>query len=401
MSSTRKSSSAPGPALGYSLQYTKMTELLARSAQGGVVEFEGLDDLSLTTKDGHLTLYQTKSALESNPLTNRAVSLWKTLANWADLIESGKVDPSKLKLMLFVSNPVRPGTWADLFDQAFTESAVHAALSNVHSALWGAAPDYPLKADVAEDLAVHVNRFFGDSEATQAAVIRCFGLEVVQESIHADLLAIVRYVEPRRKSDVLQHAYGWTKDRVDKLIAERQPARIDADDFTLEMTAYIRRFNERSILRSFAPAAPSPAETEKLKLRTFVRQLELVAVDYSDQLQAISDFYRAAIDRTKLGESGDVHPSAFDDLDGTLQRSWKNITRQKEIAMKGHTEEERGEMVYRECLEQRHPVENQQPPEHFIPGCYHLLSEDLKVGWHPRYAQLLAPEPAAVPTKSA
>ncbi len=46
-------------------------------------------------------------------------------------------------------------------------------------------------------------------------------------------------------------------------------------------------------------------------------------------------------------------------------------------------------MVYRECVKQHVLVENLQPLGHFIPGCYHLLADDAKLGWHPRYEQLL------------
>jgi hypothetical protein len=35
-------------------------------------------------------------------------------------------------------------------------------------------------------------------------------------------------------------------------------------------------------------------------------------------------------------------------------------------------------------------VENLQAPPHFIPGCFHVLADDLKVGWHPDYKKLLA-----------
>jgi hypothetical protein len=390
MNKPRKSSAVPGQALGFSLQYTKMTELLARSAPGGEVEFEGLDDLSLRSSDGQLILFQAKSALETNPLSNRAIAFWKALANWVEIIVGGELDTARLKLVFYVSNPVTPGGWAQLFDLAVNESAVESALNVVRNALWGPAPEYPLRKSVAIELAPHLTRFFEAPIQIQRDVVRCFGSEVVQESIHSDLITIVRFVDPRRHADVLHHACAWTKQRVDELIAKREPAKVRSDDFAKEMTAYIRRFNERSILQSFAPAGPNANETEQLKLRTFVRQLELIAVDYSDQLQAISDYYRASIDRTKLGDSGEVHPSSFDALDDALHRTWRNIVRQKEIAMKDRSDEERGELVYRECVQQRLTIENQQPPEHFIPGCYHLLADDAKLGWHPHYEKLLA-----------
>lgn len=395
MAKPRKSSSVPGQALGFSLQFTKMTELMARPGAGNEVEFEGLDDLTLKTPDGHLTLYQAKSALESNPLADRSVALWKCLANWADTVSREKLSAEKLKLVFYVSNPVSPGAWARSLDHARTEAEADVALAQVRDGLWGPAPAFSLKGKVAKELAPEADRFFAASDSVRRTVVRSFTVEIVKDDIHADLAAIVRFVDPRRHADVLSHACAWTKRRVDELVAQRKPARISADEFQREMVAYIRKFNERAILRTFAPAGPSQQEAEQLKLRTFVRQLELLGLDYTEQMEAISDFYRAAIDRTQLGDSGEVHSSSLDDLDATLTRSWKNISRQQEIALKGHPDEARGEMVYRECIKQHVLVENHQPLDHFIPGCYHVLADDVKLGWHPNYQQLLKSAPTA------
>lgn len=395
MPKPRKTSSIPGQALGISLQYVKMTELLGRADDDTEVEFEGLDDISLRRPDGSLELYQTKSALESNPVADRSPAMWKCLANWADLVAKHGWSAEKLKLLLFVSNPVSPGLWALELNDATTDVAADAIMAKIRTALWGTAPDYARKTTVATTLAPEVERFFAASNEVRRTVVRAFSVEIVKTDLYSELAFIAKFVDDRRKSDAISHACAWTKARVDGLLGAKQKAVVKGEEFRREMVAYIRKFNERAILRSFAPASPTQEETEQLKLRTFVRQLELIAIDYADQLQAISDFHRAAIDRTQLGEAGDVHPTSFDELDDRLSRSWKNISRQKELQHKTLSDEERGELVYRECITQAHLIEDQRPPEHFIPGCYHLLAEDTKLGWHPQFAALLAQTTAA------
>jgi hypothetical protein len=399
MAKPRKSSSVPGQALGFSLQFVKMTELLVGADDDAEVEFEGLDDVSRKGPGAGaiLELYQTKSALASNPIADRSTALWKCLGNWTDLVAKHGLQAENLRLVLFVSNPVAAGEWVNLFHSARNEADADEVVEKVRTALWGSAPDFALKSSVAEGLAPEVERFFGADESVRRTVVRAFSLEVVKQDVYADLAIVAKYVDDRLKTNVIAHACGWTKDRVDHLLAAKQPAVIKGIEFRREMVAYIRKFNERAILRSFAPAAPSPQETEQLRLKTFVRQLELISVDYADQLQAISDFHRAAIDRTQLGESGDVHPTSFNELDDRLSRSWKNISRQKQLQFKELSAEERGELVYRECISEMHLVEEQRPPEHFVPGCYHLLAEDAKLGWHPEFAKLLAQPTSVAP----
>lgn len=379
-----------------------MTELLARADDDAEVEFEGLDDISLKCPGGRLELYQAKSALESNPAADRSPSLWKSLANWSDMVAKHGWRGEELRLVLFVSNPVSVGGWATALHNAKADGDIDGTIAKIRTALWGMAPGFPLKPSVAVGLAPELDRFFAADESVQRAVIRAFSLEVVKDDIYSELAAVARFVDDRRKSDVIAHACAWTKARVDQLLGAKQPAVIKGIEFRREMVAYIRKFNERAILRSFAPAAPTPEETEQLRLRTFVRQLELIAIDYADQLQAISDFHRAAIDRTQLGDAGDVHPTSFNELDDRLSRSWRNIARQKQLQFKELSDEERGELVYRECIAQEHLVEEQRPPEHFVPGCYHLLADETKLGWHPRFATMLtqsAPAAASAPSK--
>ena len=390
MTTPRKSTSVPGQALGYSLQYTKMTQLLANSPEGSEVEFEGLDDLSVLMPTGERKLYQTKSALASNPLADRSVAFWKTLANWADVVGKYGWDGTGLSLVIYVTNKVNIGQFAQQCGNAKDDGAVAAVIATIREGLWGTGPGFPERPKVAKELGPHVDRFFGARPEVQGIVVKAMCVETVAADIYTDLESIVRFVDKRRWEDVLKHACGWTKEQVDKLIADRKPAVVTVDAFLQEMTTFIRKFNERAILRTFAPDGPSSTETEQLKLRTFVRQLELIAIDYPDQLQAISDYHRAAIDRTQLGASGEIHPSSLDQLDEQLQRIWKNFSRQKAIQLKGHLPEEVGESVYRECIGAAVPIENQQPQAHFIPGCYHVLADDQRLGWHPKYKELLA-----------
>ena len=113
----RKAPNAPGQALGFSLQFTRLTQLLITAPEGSFVSFEVFEDVGLKTREGATHFIQTKSALTANPLTDRSVGLWKTLANWADGLSIRPCEPAKLKLVLYVSRPV-DGEIARSFHQA-------------------------------------------------------------------------------------------------------------------------------------------------------------------------------------------------------------------------------------------------------------------------------------------
>src|SRR5204862_1809732 len=88
----KKSSNVPGQALGYSLQFTRMAAMLFEAGPGTLVSFEVFDDVGEEAGDGTQTFVQTKSALRGNPLADRSVELWKTLANWSEAIRGRQHD---------------------------------------------------------------------------------------------------------------------------------------------------------------------------------------------------------------------------------------------------------------------------------------------------------------------
>src|SRR5437867_7619044 len=93
-------------ALGYSLQYTRLTVMLLESPVGTACSLEVLDDVEASSPEGQRHLVQSKSALGDNPVSDHAVSLWKSLYNWLQLIERALVDPQQTLFEIYVSREV-------------------------------------------------------------------------------------------------------------------------------------------------------------------------------------------------------------------------------------------------------------------------------------------------------
>lgn len=95
---TGKPQNAPATAarqaLGYSLQYTRFTAMLLETGEGTICSLEVLDDIAEQTTAGKTKLGQSKSALTTNPVADRAIPLWKALFNWLELAKRRIVAPS-------------------------------------------------------------------------------------------------------------------------------------------------------------------------------------------------------------------------------------------------------------------------------------------------------------------
>jgi hypothetical protein len=380
----RRSSNAPGQALGYSLQVTRLTHLLIDAAEGSHGSLEVIDDVGVTAPDGSTTAVQTKSALTGNPLGDHSVALWKTLANWADVLAAANLPSERLNLVLYVSKPVS-GAMAELLANSKGDEEIQAAITKVRAELQSNGPASDSEAKE------HMDRFFAHNLNVLKTVIKAFRIELGSGSPQADLQKALDNFCFRegRARELADMACGWVKSRVDELHERKLPAILSRDEFHRNMQAFYTRYVERSILISLAKA-PSPADVEAHRAKTFVRQLEIIAADFEDQMAAISNYFKAALDRTNWGVSGMVQRESFDELDKNLVETWKNHHTTTSIRDGHRPPEHQGQLLLAECMKHTAPVENLQAPSHFIPGCFHVLADDLKVGWHPDYKKLLS-----------
>jgi hypothetical protein len=382
--SKRAPATAAGQALGYSLQFTRLTAMLLDAPDGSWCSLEVLDDVAEQTPDGRIKLGQSKSALTDNPVADRAVALWKTL-----FVAAGLVDPTKTIFELYVSRQVN-GEIIEAFHNSRSMAEAQAALSKAQQELWGGAPAYTKRVSLADGLSRYANPVLEADQKLLIPIILNLRLKCGSGSPQADIEAAIRRdpVSSARVFDIADKLCGWVKRQLDKQLEKGLPAVILRDDFHREYVSYVRSIDRDIILRSLAK---SPSDAEKLERLpdTFVQQLDLISLPYDEKLEAISDFLRACWDRAKWSEAGDVHESSFIELDENLNRTWRNHSRSTTVEAAGKPESERGQLLHARCMNHQAKVQGMEPPAHFVPGCFHRLADDLTIGWHPAYKALV------------
>ena len=380
---------AAAQALGYGLQYTRLTVMLLEAPPGTSCSLEVLDDVEASSPDGRRHLVQSKSALGDNPVSDRATSLWKSLYNWLQLIERALVNPQQTTFELYVSRQVG-GEIVRSFHNAQTTEQARTAFASAREKLWGERPRFPLRKSLAEDLAKYTSTFFSATEGSVLPLIAHMRLRCGSGSPQSDLLALLAThpISPPKILKVADQLQGWVKRQVDTRLEQSFPAVINQTDFHREYLAYVRSADRDSILKSFAPKPTEPQKLAKMS-EVFVRQLELINAEFDEKLEAVSDYLRACWDRTFWSKEGDVHEDSFQLLDNDLCRIWRNIRREKLVEKARSDETAQGKLIYTGCMQHRTQVQAMVPPPHFVPGCFHRLADTLDVGWHPDYRNAL------------
>lgn len=376
-------SSAAGNYLGYSLQQLRACYHLFHSADADQVSLEYVDDVAVHRANGVLLLEQAKSALSSNPLTDKADDLWKTFANWATLCVDHGVDPATTAFRLYVT-PAKPvADFAKLMHDAGPKEA-GALLAKIETLAKGAGKP-PACAD-------QIARFLSAGPEICAAIIAAFGVETEDDPV-AKLLVFSRLFVPEAAAEFASACIGLAHGSLDELARAKKPAVVSCESFRRKVRLLAARSNLENLIATPAPsshAVQAVASDNPL----FVRQLHAVDLQADDVLSAVSDYLRTAADKTFWGEAGRILQVDLDEVDEQLIRKHRLARSEIEDVHKALDERDRGRRLYRKCSDYQVKLGALTTPEHFVAGEYNHLAQARRLGWHPNYLELFPDEDA-------
>jgi len=381
----RRSSSVPGTYRGFSLQANRFLFHLMHADLDSTVSLEAFEDVGIETRTGSRTAEQNKSFLSQNPVSDRSPQLWKTLANWFRLAKDGTLPPAHSHYVLYCHTNAS-GQVASCLHDATDGAAALAALSKIRAHL-----DYPdglsdsvsTREDMLEVLDAPETLF---SDVVARLSIICGSL-AGDEELRA--LFGTHLIGPDSIEDTINWSQGWIKQRIDNQLSQNLPCYIAKREFHDALVKYVQHHDRLSILKSFA-GLPSQSEVDlELALRKYVRQLRCISLDDDSVLSAVNDYLRAVVDRTHWATEGYIDTEALDELSEELIETWRNKRTRVTLTQAALPEEHRGQLLYLDCIEHSTTLDGLSTPAHFIRGSWHALSDDLAVGWHPRFTEIL------------
>lgn len=380
-----RSSAVPGSLRGFSLQASRFLQYLLTVPEDSIVCLEHLDDVSVIAP-GTALVEQDKSYLSRNSLSDRSTALWKTFANWVSLVRTSQLDLDNTRFVLCAPGS-NPGKLCRLLRDAQDDSAADNAIDalETHS-----------KQKSSSDWLEHLKQILECPRHELRRLIVSFSCEHTKTCSEKALRAHLRskLVSEEVLDDALAWAHGWVKTSTDRQLARGDCPKIRQSDFHLALLGFVKTHDRLVILRSFA-GTPAPEDVDsELSLRCYVRQLRLIDVDDVELLSAVNDFLKASIDRTEWAVRGFVDATAYDEYQEELTGMWRHEKSKNGMLYKHLAEEERGRLLYSECISRSLPLGGLTAPPAFLRGSLHSLADDQSVGWHPEYETALATQEA-------
>ncbi|MGX9181558.1 ABC-three component system protein [Mesorhizobium sp. BHbdii] len=393
--------SAAPSAAGYLYQARLALALCLKyvNVDAGVeVGIERLDDVSFETSGTALELLQAKHHIDRvASLTDKSVDLWKTLRVWSQAAANDPTLPARTRLALVTTGSAPDDSAAAMLRPAGAYPVGKARDPKAAAALLGtvaeAGGNQELKAAYAAFLAL----------GPTMRVSLLSSIEILDgQPLVTDLGEVIekdlRMLAPRgQAATARERLEGWWWPRVCKalMVSPAQPISV------LEVEAKLDDIRDglkrAALVADQEYVDPTSDEIADYEGRPFVRQLKVVGVGGNRIEYAKRDYYRAFTQRSKWVREHLVFDGEIAKYELTLIEEWQPRFQQMcdKIGDRETTDAGRrqaGQELYSWVeADARFPFRTVS--QRFLTvGSYHILANDLRVGWHPDYETACAAE---------
>jgi hypothetical protein len=393
-----KQHTAPGQMAGYLFQPERALYWLAKSPDGAQIGIETEDDIVIKAINDEITgREQDKHSTSDNiPFGDSSKDLWNTLGIWCKAIKSNEVNVEICQFHL-VTNKVLPEGITRRLGRAVTDLEVKACMDELRNkSLTLTDPIAEIGKQVCQSEDWLLQKLIKNivvSDSSDGA----YGSRL-KEQVRSLLLipSDVPYDE------VYNGLLGWIHSCALNSWRNRKPAWLMRELFVV----YYQRLLAKYKIRPFVETAKSlfldlESQRNHYMNELFVRQLYLLSFEQNDDLliDAIDDYLCNKTERTRFSVVGNLTNEDFDLFDEALSDRWQLIhsVKKQTFKIKKRTTDDvqiLGELigleVLSETLEHRENLAGVATEQFYLTrGSYHHLANQMLVGWHPEYAQIL------------
>lgn len=376
---------APSQLAGYTVQYFRALLRLLQCKPGEAVSIEHVCDVGVKQRNGNLILEEDKSSIASNPLGDLSPNLWKTFRNWILYLKESKTDVARCHFVLYVVAPSGKRSLLEAFSKATIPSAANRAIVKAKDVVSKSA---------SQDIMDYARIVLEENRTMFRDVICRLDVQSVDSEVMIDeeIRDVFRswLISENRLDESKNHCLGWLISRIIGEIRQQRTPIIEYDDFRRQNSAFFKEVRS-GVLMDFSQDQ-MPDETmladEGRSDKVYVRQLQAIDISGKKMLQACSDYYKAEINRQMWIDQEMVSHEAAKDFEGRLCSAYENERDLLELSPTGANDIQKGQLLLNACERRQERLAGMDVVDRFIPGTYHHLADECKLGWHPQWRAL-------------
>lgn len=356
------------------------------------LSIERFDDVSFEKHGRAIELIQTKHRIRQGDVSDKSVDLWKTLHLWITRITDEPTTVADARLILMTTNTAVDGSALALLRQTDGDCRdVEAALE----LLAAAAKESNNKATAAARLG-----FLSLTAARRRTLVGniwVFDAAPNIVNVRDDIQDEIFYAAPPgRLQNLTDELEGWWINRTIVALAGR-------DTQTIHLAAIQNKVSELREMYKMSnlplddniDTMARPATVSLADRRVFVRQMVAIRVPTAEVQATIYDYYRASAQRSAWAREDLLLGNEADRYDRALCDAWERVFLQYTASIPTHASESlkeaKGKKVFHWARRYPKPLRNRD--ELWLSsGSFQMLADDLRVGWHPDYKEMLGEE---------
>lgn len=373
----------------YQIRYALLLSLRRLSDTSDPDEFnisiEKLDDVAFDKNGTPEELLQTKCHIAPGNLTDRSPDIWKTIRIWIAHYSSGEIALERAILTLVTTQVLPVGTLSHLLgvdngrDIASAKSLMDKISLEKNEVNQQGYDAYNALTDAEKNLLLGSIRIIGNSNSLLS--LRDMMIPIARMSVPAVAAnAFIGRLEGEW--------FKWTIEALTKI-----PTGIINLGDLQSLIDYLRpEYSLTNLPPEFSGAIPSVIDAENDN-RVFVTQLKLFNAPSRMIQHAIINYYRAFEQRNKWHLDGLLNPGELGAYDRRLSEKWSERLSYQEAQQVLAGEENKNKFaleLYQHCQENGViPIRRDFIEAYLSKGSYHLLADQLNIGWHPEFGALL------------
>lgn len=363
---------------------------------GTEVSIERLDDVAFEKNGTALELLQAKHHVgHVANLTDASADLWKTLRIWAEAVAADPSIPARTRLALITTAAVPDRSVASLL----LPSALYLAGSKRNPKGAAEALTAVAESSTSDTLKPAFDAYLKlvpEMRASLLSAVEVLGSQPHLTDLEAVLEEQLRLFAPAGKAaQAREMLEGWWWPRVCGALVTTPPGRIAISEIEVKLDDIRELLKRDSLTIDFEDAQPSEDELQGYEGFRFINQLKAIGMGDNRLHWAKRDYYRAFAQRSKWTREHAV-------LDGEIAKFETRLIEEWEPRFSAMCDSKSGAPGECPTLRQAgqdlyHWVETEARfpfraiVHRFLNvGSYHILANDLRVGWHRDYTTLFS-----------
>jgi len=349
------------------------------------VAVERFDDVSFEKDGNALELLQTKHRVtRAGDLTNASADLWKTLRVWSEAVKADPSLPRRTRFALVTTSQAPAGSAASCLRPDGARDPVKAGALLLAAAA----------ASFSESLKPAFESFENLAPEMRQSLLNA--IEVIDRApvlvdLETEIEERLKLIAPRGKAAIAREQLeGWWWPRICKAL-QASASSIPIMELEAKLDDIREGMKRDALPVEMEHVDPPEAELKALDELTFVGQLRRIGTGELRIEFAKRDYYRAFTQRSRWTRQNLLFDGEVAGYEKTLVEEWQPRFHKmcEELGPNAQTAAVRkaGQELYHWVeTEARFPF-RKVTSKFLSVGSYHILANDLRVGWHRDFAK--------------